>query len=138
MIDGRWLWEQQRALVARHERRLGRALAEDLASEAAARCWRHPAPDGRHGPWLERIFRNLLVDHFRRRLPGDEPSAHPLVAPPSTPEDELLQNERRRAFARAWETVAPEQRAAIEARLTDQVTQFAQDRGLAPETIRTR
>src|SRR5215212_278062 len=62
---GPWLLQQHRLFIARHAHRLGRDVAEDLASEAIVRSLRNPAPDGQHGPWLERVFRNLLVDHLR-------------------------------------------------------------------------
>jgi len=60
------LFHGQQRLTSRHASRLGRAETEDLASEAILRGWRQQAPDGHDDPWIERIFRNLLIDRRRR------------------------------------------------------------------------
>jgi RNA polymerase sigma factor (sigma-70 family) len=138
-VDGSWLLQQHRRLTTRHAARLGHAVAEDLASEAVARCLRHPAPDGRHAPWLERIFANLVADHLRRR--GRNARHAPALSPPAplpSPEEQVLRAELLQGLAGAWSAVAPEQRQALLARFCDESARLAQLGGLPLPTIRTR
>jgi RNA polymerase sigma factor (sigma-70 family) len=138
-IDGPWLLQQHRRLTTRHAARLGRGVAEDLASEAVVRCLRHPAPDGDNGPWLERIFRNLLADHLRRcARQGRHASAQLLPLPLPGPEEQLLRAELHAVLARAWSRIDDDQREALLARFTDQGAELARDKLLPLPTIRTR
>ncbi len=66
---GQALLRHGHLLARRHAARLGVETARDLGAEAVLRAVRKPAPDGRVEPWLERIFRNLSVDLWRRRGP---------------------------------------------------------------------
>lgn len=138
-IDGSWLLQQHRRLTTRHAARLGRGVAEDLASEAVIRCLRHPAPDGHNGPWLERIFRNLLSDHLRRcARQGRDASLQLLPLPPPGPEEQLLRAELHAVLARACSRIDGDQREALLARFTDQGAELARDKSLPLPTIRTR
>jgi RNA polymerase sigma factor (sigma-70 family) len=98
------------SLARRYRRQLGPELAADLAAEALVRALRRPPPDGRFGPWLERILHNLVVDHWRR-------AARPLEAPapetPATPEDLALARERRRHLERSLARLSPEVRRSL-------------------------
>src|SRR3954447_14650217 len=117
MADGPTLLAHHRSLTARYAARLGRTQAEDLASEAIARALRRPAPDGRFGPWLERIVQNLVADQFRQRRragTGARRTPPPIAAP--SPEQELLRAEARRLLASALPAVADELRQAVELR----------------------
>lgn len=137
--DGPWLLQQHRRLTTRHAARLGRSIAEDLASEAVARCLRQPAPDGQHDRWLERIFANLVVDHHRRRGRSARHARWlPAPLPPPSPEDLVLQDERIVGLAGAWPQLPPEQRQALLARFSDEATHLARQSGLPLPTIRTR
>lgn len=76
-------------LAARMRAMVGPADAEDLAQETWLRAWcaaaRFDAAKGSIGAWLDRIARNLAIDHLRRAapaslpldpaLPGDTPDA---------------------------------------------------------------
>src|SRR5215204_1438437 len=106
---GAWLLQQHRMFIARYGGRLGRGVAEDLASEAIVRSLRHPPPDGRHGPWLERVFRNLLVDHLRgnarrRRLGWVNDGA----VRTDSPEQRAAEAQLRRRLAAVWPALRPE------------------------------
>ena len=118
---GPWLLQQHRLFIARYAARLGRGVAEDLASEAIARSLRHPAPDGRHGPWLERVFHNLMVDHLRRggrthRLAATDPSIEASgasVATSDNPEQRAAEHQMRRRLAAVWPQLRPEWQQAL-------------------------
>jgi DNA-directed RNA polymerase specialized sigma24 family protein len=134
------LLRTRRQLVDRHAPRIGRSDAEDLASEALTRALEHPAPDGRHAPWLEVIFRRLLCDHFRRRARARRGAAS-LALPAAvtgceqTPEAALLAAERRCLLDQALAAVPAEQRAALAARFwPDDHAAGA----VTPVTLRTR
>jgi RNA polymerase sigma factor (sigma-70 family) len=135
---GAWLLQQHRLFIARYARQLGRGAAEDLASEAIVRSLRHPAPDGHHGPWLERVFRNLLVDHLRRRARGQRADAvaEMTMAPNNSPEQRAAEAQLRRRLAALWPELRPEWQQALAA-------SFGEDRAaavadLSPITVRTR
>jgi RNA polymerase sigma-70 factor (ECF subfamily) len=139
VIDGPWLLQQHRRLTARHASRLGRSAAEDLASEAVVRCLRHPAPDGQQGPWLERIFRNLLADHLRRHARhGRLAGVHVLPLDPPGPEEQLMRAELHAVLAHAWSRIDDDQREALQARFSDQGARLAREKRLPLPTIRTR
>jgi RNA polymerase sigma factor (sigma-70 family) len=137
---GAWLLQQHRMFIARYASQLGGGVAEDLASEAIVRSLRHPAPDGRHGPWLERVFRNLLVDHQRgharsRRLGWVNEGA----ARTDSPEQRAAETQLRGRLAALWPELRPEWQEALAASFgeADRTAQ-ATAAGLSPTTVRTR
>lgn len=136
---GAWLLQQHRMFIVRYARQLGRGVAEDLASEAIVRSLRHPAPDGRHGPWLERVFCNLLVDHqrwhARRRRAGWVSEA---AARTDSPEQRAAEAQLRERLAALWPELRPEWQEALAASFgeRDRTAQVAA--GLSPTTVRTR
>lgn len=97
----RELAEEVRWLVGRYRGRLGAADAEDLAQQAALRAIERAAPDGRTGPWIQRIAANLLIDRWRRRARAERALRALAAAPGPTPEDALALVERRTAVRRA-------------------------------------
>ena len=141
MKDGRTLLAQHRSLTERHARRLGRSQAEDLASEAIARVLGHPAPDGREGPWLERIFRNVVADHFRQRArAAARTSLSPAAAGGPSPEQELMQVEAQGKLGRALPAVPVELRQAVQLRFFEERAygEVAAHQGVSPAAARTR
>jgi RNA polymerase sigma factor (sigma-70 family) len=137
------LLHHQRRLTSRFATRLGRSDAEDLASEAIARGLARPAPDGRQEPWIETIFRNLLVD-ARRQLGRRGGRAEALVDEPvdrgASPEDILLRRERGHAVASVLPAIPTELREALVARFYDDqdYDQMAATSGISVTTARTR
>ena len=139
--DGQRLLEEHRALVRRGRARLANADAEDLASEAITRCLNHPAPDGRRGPWLERIFSNLLADHWRSRGRRQRfESDWPFAPQRPDPEETLALLEERRLLGQALPALPPELEQAVRLRFVDECDhrQVAAFQGVAPATARTR
>jgi RNA polymerase sigma factor (sigma-70 family) len=136
---GAWLLQQHRMFIARYARQLGRGVAEDLASEAIVRSLRHPAPDGRHGPWLERVFRNLLVDHRRGHARSRRAGwVNEDAARTDSPEQRAAEAQLRGRLAALWPELRPEWREALAASFgeSDRTAQAAA--GLSPTTVRTR
>jgi RNA polymerase sigma factor (sigma-70 family) len=142
------LLRHQRRLTSRFAARLGRSDAEDLAAEAVARGLARPAPDGRQEPWIETIFRNLLIDARRRaahrqdaRYGGpSEPQVTELPDAHASPEDAVLTRERGQALAAAMPAIPSELREAIVARFYDEqdYDQMAATTGISVTTARTR
>ena len=138
--DGRWLLRQHRLLISRHTARLGRALAEDLASEALVRSLTNPPPDGRYGPWMETVFQNLMVDDHRR---GGRIARHVVSAPqpaaPETPEHAVTLAQLRQRLSALWPRLRPEWQQAIQASFfEDDRAALAARSQVAPQTVRTR
>ncbi len=137
---GAWLLQQHRMFIARYARQLGRGVAEDLASEAIVRSLRHPAPDGHHGPWLERVFRNLLVDHQRGHARSRRAGwVSEGVARTDSPEQRAAEAQLRGRLAALWPELRPEWQEALAASFgePDRTAQAAAA-GLSPTTVRTR
>ena len=138
------LLDHHRRLTTRLARRYGRFEAEDLASEALARSLHHPAPDGARAPWLERILRNLLVDRARRcTRAATHAEALSSVGNRdcgATPEDHLLQAERRLALQEALPTIPSGLRAAVVGRFYEDhdYDTVAAAQGISASTARTR
>jgi RNA polymerase sigma factor (sigma-70 family) len=143
------LLRHQRRLSARWAARLGRSEAEDLASEAIARGLARPSPDGRTEPWIESIFRNLVVDAGRRRdrrgglaadVRGPAVDALPALAAGANPEEALLARERAQAVGDALPTMPAELREAVVARFYEErdYDEMAAATGITPTTARTR
>jgi len=138
----RALLRHRRALAKRLASRLGTAQAEDLASEAMTRGLARPAPDGRQGPWIETIFRNLVRDERRRdgRRGRPVPLHEDLAAASATPEDAVLAAECTRVVSAAMPAIPGELREAVVARFfEDQAYEGLAERcGISPATARTR
>jgi RNA polymerase sigma-70 factor (ECF subfamily) len=140
-LDGKALLHHGHSLACRVAGRVGLATAQDLGCEAIARALASPAPDGRMEPWLERIFRNLLVDGWRRQKPAPLPIDDlPDLSGDGTPEDAVLGDERRQMVRRSLARLPRDLRRALFLRyyggMTDQVA--AGHLGVAPATVRTR
>jgi RNA polymerase sigma factor (sigma-70 family) len=140
-LEGQALLDHGKTIARRYARRIGPDTAEELKAEAIVRALASPPPDGRIEPWLERIYRNLFVDLWRRgsvRLT----EAADLDGLPSegTPEDEVLRHERRRMVRAGLRSLPRESRRALlskyyrEEREDQAVARF----GVAPVTVRTR
>jgi RNA polymerase sigma factor (sigma-70 family) len=132
-VDARKLLAQAKDLSARYARRLGPDEAADLIGEALTRGLERPPADGRMEPWLERIAKNLLVDRWRhdqvaaRAVPDQPP-------PPRTPEDLVLESERRRAIRRSLAQLPRDHRRSILQRYYE----AGADSGVSAATVRTR
>ena len=137
---GAWLLQQHRLFIARYARQLGRGVAEDLASEAVVRSLRHPAPDGHHGPWLERVFRNLVVDHLRRCARGQRAGAlaDDRVPRGDSPEQRAAEAQLRRRLAALWPELRPEWQQALASSFGEDPAVVPAEAGLSPITLRTR
>ena len=138
----RALLRHRRALARRLTARLGPAAAEDLASEALARGLARPSPDGRQGPWMETISRNLVRDERRRegRRGQSGPLPEDLAAATATPEDLVLDAERVRVVSAAMPAIPGELREALEARFFEDqdYEELARRCGISSVTARTR
>jgi RNA polymerase sigma factor (sigma-70 family) len=140
-LEGKALLDHGKAIAKRYAGRVGTDVAEELGAEAVLRALRSPPPDGHLEPWLERIYRNLIVDGWRRRKPAtiDVADVRHLAAP-GTPEDALLASERRRAVRISVARLPREARRALLSRyygeFDDDVT--ASRLGIAGATMRTR
>jgi RNA polymerase sigma factor (sigma-70 family) len=140
-LEGKALLDHGKAIANRYARCVGADVAEELRAESVLRALRSPPPDGRLRPWLERIYRNLLVDCWRRgRPPTVDLALVPGLASTGTPEEAVLGRERRRQVRASLAGLPREARRALLARyygqLDDEVaaTRF----GIAAVTIRTR
>ena len=112
-MDGK-LWNETRAIAARHERD-NAAEGEDLAQNLAVAVLERGDAVRRPAAWLERVGRNAAIDRWRveaRRaelVPAIEPPAAPI-----DPEAALLGRERRGLVRRALAALPrPQRRAAL-------------------------
>jgi RNA polymerase sigma-70 factor (ECF subfamily) len=140
-LEGKALLDHGNAIARRYAGRVGADVAEELGAEAVSRALRSPPPDGRYEPWLERIYRNLIVDVWRRRKPATLDIADVRgLAVSGTPEDVVLASERRRAVRASVARLPHEARRALLSRyygeLDDDVS--ASRLGIAGATMRTR
>jgi RNA polymerase sigma factor (sigma-70 family) len=140
-LEGKALLDHGKAIARRYAERVGPDVAEELGAEAVLRALRSPPPDGRLEPWLERIYRNLIVDVWRRRRPATLDIADVRgLAVSGTPEDAVLAGERRRAVRASVARLPREARRALLSRyygeLDDEVS--ASRLGIAGATMRTR
>ena len=96
-LEGKALLDHGKMIARRYAGRVGPDVAEELRAEAVLRALGSPPPDGRMEPWLERIYRNLFVDLWRRgQLLTVNLDDVPALAGAGTPEEEVLHRERRR------------------------------------------
>lgn len=140
-LEGKALLDHGKSIARRYAGRVGADVAEELGAEAVLRALRSPPPDGRYEPWLERIYRNLIVDVWRRRKPAtlDVVDVRGLAVS-GTPEDAVLTRERRRVVRASVAQLPSEARRALLSRyygeLDDEVS--ASRLGIAGATMRTR
>jgi RNA polymerase sigma factor (sigma-70 family) len=140
-LEGQALLDHGKLIERRYARRIGRQAAEELRAEAILRALASPPPDGRMEPWLERIYRNLTVDLWRRAGhwgAGGE-GTDDLTAD-NTPEEEALRRERRRIVRAALRDLPRDARRAL---LAKYYAEHADDAtaarfGVAAATVRTR
>jgi RNA polymerase sigma-70 factor (ECF subfamily) len=140
-LDGKALLDHGNAIAKRYAGRVGPDVAEELRAEAVLRALGSPPPDGRMQPWLERIYRNLFVDLWRRgKLLTVDIADLPELAGAGTPEEEVLHRERRRMVRESLHRLPREARRALLSRyygeLDDEVA--ASRLGIATATVRTR
>jgi RNA polymerase sigma-70 factor, ECF subfamily len=96
--------------------------AGDATQEAFLKAWQKLdtlKDDGRFGPWLVGIVRNVAMDHRRKRKPGvgELEENVPCTAP--GPSEELPMRESRDALARAIDRLDETSRAAVLLRYYD-------------------
>jgi RNA polymerase sigma factor (sigma-70 family) len=140
-LEGRSLLAHGTAIARRYAKRIGPEAAEELRAEATLRALRSPPPDGRMEPWLERIYRNLLVDRWRRgRACAGALSSTSELADTVTPEQQALAGERRRIVRKHLCRLPRAARRALLSRyfveLDDHAT--AHRLGVTAATVRTR
>jgi RNA polymerase sigma factor (sigma-70 family) len=128
------LEERLRRFVVKELRRLGAGDAtDDLAGEVMARYLR--AKPVVYKPWLERVLRNVLIDHWRRggriRLEGLPPSSFvsdPAGGPPGRLPPPLLASSLSTPLAnqdvarRLLAALTPAQRAVVVARFWEDLS----------------
>jgi RNA polymerase sigma factor (sigma-70 family) len=139
--EGKALLDHGKAIARRYARLVGPDMAEELRGEAVLRALRSPPPDGRMEPWLERIYRNLCVDLWRRgQLVRPDTTALAELAGGATPEEEAGSRERRRAVRAGLARLPRAARRALVARyyvdLDDE--RAAACFGVTATTVRTR
>jgi len=138
--EGKALLDHGKAVARRYARRIGVDMAEELRAEAMVRVLGSPPPDGRMEPWLERIFRNLVVDRWRRGRATVLLADMDPFPDARTPEDELLGHERRRRVRACLRALPRDARRALLFRfygdLDDPIA--AARLGVASTTVRTR
>jgi RNA polymerase sigma factor (sigma-70 family) len=142
VLEGKALLDHGKAIARRYAGRIGADVADELGAEAVLHALKSPPPDGRMEPWLERIYRNLFVDRWRRAknqmVEGVDFST--FAAGSGTPEDVVLSLERRRKVRQGVNRLPREARRAVLSRYfaehDDEVS--AARLGIASATIRTR
>lgn len=145
-LEGQALLDHGKSIARRYARRIGPAMAEELQAEAIARALGSPPPDGRLQPWLERIYRNLLVDLWRRGrgaallMEVDDLEGLASEGSQGSPEDEAIRRERRRLVRAALNDLPKAARRALLSKyFCEQEDQAVATRlGVAAVTVRTR
>jgi RNA polymerase sigma factor (sigma-70 family) len=139
-LEGQALLDHGKAIARRYARRVGPELAEELQAEAIARALGSPPPDGRLEPWLERIYRNLFVDLWRRGTVVAAEVDIDTLSADGTPEDEVLRRERRRIVRSALRELPRDGRRALLSKYfrDEQDEQAAGRFGVSAVTVRTR
>lgn len=140
-LEGKALLDHGKAIARRYAGRVGPDVAEELRAEAVLRALGSPPPDGRMEPWLERIYRNLFVDLWRRgQLLTVNLDDVPALAGAGTPEEEVLHRERRRLVRESLGRLPRESRRALLSRYYGELDEAAAAArlGIAATTVRTR
>jgi RNA polymerase sigma factor (sigma-70 family) len=140
-LEGKALLDHGKAIARRYAGRVGPEVADELRAEAVLRALGSPPPDGRMEPWLERIYRNLFVDLWRRgQLRNVDLDDVPELASSGTPEDEALLRERRRLVREGLGRLPRQARRALLSRYYGELddTAAATRLGVAATTVRTR
>jgi RNA polymerase sigma-70 factor (ECF subfamily) len=139
-LEGKALLDHGKAIAKRYAGRVGADIADELGSEAVMRVLGSPPPDGHVEPWLERIYRNLVVDHWRRGHAVASFDDVPEISAAGTPEGDAMRAERRRLVRQSLHHLPRETRRLLLMRFygdaDDQVT--AQSFGITATTVRTR
>jgi RNA polymerase sigma factor (sigma-70 family) len=141
VLEGQALLDHGQTIARRYARRVGPEAAEELKAEAILRALASPPPDGRMEPWLERIYRNLFVDLWRRgTLRRVDVADFDALPAQGTPEDEVLRRERRRVVRAGLRSLSRESRRAVLSKYygEDHDDVAAARLGVAPVTVRTR
>jgi len=140
-LEGKALLDHGKAIARRYAGRVGPDVAEELRAEAVLRALGCPPPDGRMEPWLERIYRNLFVDLWRRgQLRTIDLDDVPELTSAGTPEDETLLRERRRLVREGLGRLPRAARRALLSRYYGELDDAAAAArfGVAATTVRTR
>jgi RNA polymerase sigma factor (sigma-70 family) len=139
-LEGKALLDHGKAIARRYAGRVGSETAEELRAEAVMRALRSPPPDGRIEPWFERIYRNLLVDWWRRIRPTADIADLDQLASGPTPEEQALRHERRRVVRASLGSLPREARRALLSRFYGELDDHlaATRFGISPTTVRTR
>jgi len=137
---GERLLAHGRELARRQAARIGREAAEDLGAETVLRALRTPPPDSNVEPWMERIFHNLVVDSWRRRKPAVSVDDVTLACPEPSPEDCLLNEERKQILRGTLAQLPDNLRRAVELRFFAGHDERSASlvMGVAVATVRTR
>lgn len=106
-----------------HRYGIGAELAEDLTQDTFLRLLRHAPPEGtvsaEVGPYLHRISRNLLIDHWRREgrspfVPLSAQEAERIADPAPTPETICHDRQRLQIVTAALSELPERTRRAFE------------------------
>jgi RNA polymerase sigma-70 factor (ECF subfamily) len=139
-LEGKALLDHGKAIAKRYAGRLGADIADELSAEAVLRVLGSPPPDGHVEPWLERIYRNLVVDHWRRGHAAASFDDVPEISAAGTPEGDAMRAENRRLVRQSLRSLPRETRRLLLMRFygdaDDQVA--AQSFGITATTVRTR
>jgi RNA polymerase sigma-70 factor (ECF subfamily) len=140
-LEGQALLDHGKSIARRYAWRIGPDTAEELRGEAMLRALASPPPDGRMEPWLERIYRNLLIDLWRRSsVRMAEVVDLDALPAEGTPEEEVLRRERRRIVRSSLRSLPRESRRALLSKYygEDRDDAAAVRFGVAAVTVRTR
>ena len=112
----------------------------DLASEAVLRTLASPPPDGNMAPWMERIFKNLIADRWRRQRHEITVEDLPLAYAEPSALDQLMREEELRMFRAFLADLPPDLGRALSLRVLegqDEAT-VGTTLGIATATVRSR
>ena len=139
-LEGKALLDHGKAIAKRYAGRVGADIADELSSEAVLRVLGNPPPDGHVEPWLERIYRNLVVDHWRRGHAVASFDDVPEISAAGTPEGDAMRAERRRLVRQSLRHLPHETRRLLLMRFYGDADDqsAAQSFGITATTVRTR
>jgi len=139
-LEGKTLLDHGKAIAKRYAGRVGADIADELSSEAVLRVLGSPPPDGHVEPWLERVYRNLVVDHWRRGHAIASFDDVPEISAAGTPEGDAMRAERRRLVRQSLRRLPRETRRLLLMRFYGDADDQSAARsfGITPTTVRTR